>query len=178
MSRIGKRLVTLPEKTTCVVKDGLVTISGPLGKSERQFDSRLTVTVEGNVAQVKPLKLNLETNALWGTYASHLINMVTGVTTGFQKQLTIEGVGYRATLAGDKLVFALGFSHPIELKIPEGIKVVVDKSNLTISGTDKELVGHFAAKIRDYRPPEPYKGKGIRYSTETVRRKAGKKVTA
>ena len=104
--------------------------------------------------------------------------MVTGVTTGFQKQLTIEGVGYRATLAGDKLVFALGFSHPIELKIPEGIKVVVDKSNLTISGTDKELVGHFAAKIRDYRPPEPYKGKGIRYSTETVRRKAGKKVTA
>ena len=122
--------------------------------------------------------MTLDTGALWGTYASHLRNMVEGVTKGFQKQMIIEGVGYKANLVGTKLVFALGFSHPIELAIPEGIKVTVDKGTLTISGIDKELVGSFSAKIRDYKPPEPYKGKGIRYSTETLRRKVGKKVTA
>lgn len=178
MSRIGKQLIELGDKVTCNVTDGSLVVKGPLGVVSRVFDSRLELVVDGQTVSIKPRKIGLETKALWGTYASHLRNMVTGVTTGFQKQLMIEGVGYKANLAGNKLVFALGFSHPIELVIPEGIKVVADKNSLTVSGIDKELVGSFSAKIRDYKPPEPYKGKGIRYATETLRRKVGKKVTA
>lgn len=179
MSRLGKQLITLPEKVTCTVDTAnVVTVVGPLGTLSRKFDERLAVVVEKNTVILKPKKLTLETNTLWGTFASHLQNMVEGVDRGFQKQLTIEGVGYRVALAGDKLSFALGFSHPVEKKIPAGIKVVVDKNNLTISGSDKELVGQFAAQVRELKPPEPYKGKGIRYLAERVRRKVGKKVAA
>lgn len=178
MSRIGKQPIELGEKVTCAVAAGLVTIKGPLGAVSRPLDDRLKLEIGDKAVVIRPTKLTLDTNALWGTYASHLRNMVLGVTQGFQKQLIIEGVGYKANLVGNKLVFALGFSHPIELSVPEGIKVTVDKNNLTISGIDKELVGSLAAKIRDYKPPEPYKGKGIRYATETLRRKVGKRVTA
>ncbi len=178
MSRIGKQPIELGDKVTCTVAGGVVTVKGPLGTVSRPFDSRLKLEAGDKSVTVNPVKLTLDTGALWGTYASHLRNMVEGVTKGFQKQMIIEGVGYKANLVGTKLVFALGFSHPIELAVPEGIKVTVDKGTLTISGIDKELVGSFSAKIRDYKPPEPYKGKGIRYSTETLRRKVGKKVTA
>lgn len=179
MSRLGKQLITLPEKVTCTVDgENVVTVTGPLGTLTRKFDARFEVVLENNTVILKPKKLTLETNTLWGTFASHLQNMIAGVTTGFQKQLMIEGVGYKVAMAGDKLNFALGLSHPVEKKIPAGIKVALDKNNMTISGSDKELVGQFAAQVRELKPPEPYKGKGIRYSTETVRRKVGKKVAA
>jgi large subunit ribosomal protein L6 len=179
MSRIGKQLVSLPEKVTITVADGnVVTVKGPLGEITRAFDPRLTVVVTDNTAKLDPKSDDLETNMRWGTYASHLRNMVEGVSKGYQKQLTMEGVGYKVAMAGTDLNFALGFSHPVKIAIPAGIKVVVDKNNMTITGADKELVGSFAALLRDQKRPEPYKGKGIRYITETVRRKAGKKVTA
>ena len=111
----------------------------------------------------------------WGTVASHLSNMIEGVTEGFTKKLIIEGVGYRAETSGNKLVMQLGYSHPVEMQIPEGVAVEVEKNEITVSGTDKEAVGQFAANIRAKRKPEPYKGKGIRYSDEIIRRKEGKK---
>lgn len=178
MSRIGKQVIELPEKTTCTMVGDLVTVTGPLGTLTRRIDPRFAITVADNELTIKPGKLTLETNMLWGTYASHLANMVEGVSRGFKKELTVEGVGYKYSLAGDKLAMAVGLSHPVELKLPEGIKVVIEKANLTVSGIDKEVVGHFAAEIRAQRPPEPYKGKGIRYVGEQIRRKAGKKVTA
>lgn len=178
MSRIGKQTIALPEETAVKVGDDVVTVTGPLGILTRHFDPRLEVVVAERAVSLRPRKLNLETNALWGTYASHLRNMVRGVTAGFSKELVIEGVGYRVNLAGPKLIFALGFSHPVELAVPEGVKIAVDKNTLTISGRDKELVGQFTARIRKLKPPEPYKGKGIRYADETIRRKVGKKVTA
>ena len=178
MSRIGKQVIELPEKVAVSLADNIVTVSGPLGTLTRQIDPRFAIAVAGNELTIKPNKITLETNMLWGTYASHLINMVEGVSKGFKKDLTVEGVGYKYNLAGDKLVMAVGLSHPVELKLPEGIKVAIEKSNLTVSGINKEVVGRFAAEIRARRPPEPYKGKGIRYVGEYIRRKAGKKVTA
>lgn len=178
MSRIGKQPIALPAKVTCEVTSGLVTIKGPLGTLSRQLDPRLQLEKTEQELTLKPIKLTIDTNALWGTYAAHLRNMVLGVTEGFKKQLVIEGVGYRVSLSGEKLVFALGFSHPIEVQIPAGVKVAIDKNTMTITGFDKELVSSFSAKLRDLKPPEPYKGKGIHYSDEVLRRKVGKKVTA
>ena len=128
--------------------------------------------------QVIPQEKSKNSSALWGLLRALIFNMVKGVTEGFEKKLEIEGVGYRASLQDNKLVLNLGFSHPIEVDAPAGIEFKVDKNVITISGIDKQMVGQIAAKIRDYRKPEPYKGKGIRYSGEVVRRKTGKKATA
>ena len=135
----------------------------------------IKVTVEGNNIILNPVKETLESRALWGTYASHISNMVSGVNKPFEKKLVLEGIGYKSEVRGDKIAFALGFSHPVEMAIPAGLKVTAEKNNITVTGSDKELVGAFAANIRALKKPEPYKGKGMRYENEVIARKQGKK---
>ncbi|MCX6712235.1 MAG: 50S ribosomal protein L6 [Candidatus Vogelbacteria bacterium] len=178
MSRIAKQPIPLPAGVTANIEAGDFSIKGPLGNLSRRFrdDVKITITEEGVV--VASAHGSILANALSGTYASHIRNMVEGVTKGFEKQLLIEGVGYRYAVNGDKVKLDLGFSHPVEILIPAGLKVVTEKSKMMINGFDKELVGGFAAKIRSLKRVEPYKGKGIRYSDEVVRRKQGKKAGA
>jgi large subunit ribosomal protein L6 len=175
MSRIGKKPITIPQGTEVSVLDGVVTVKGPKGELARPLHTSITVSQEGDIVSVLPVDQTKESSALWGTFASHITNMVAGVNTPFEKKLIIEGVGYRAEVQGSKLVMNLGFSHPVEMEIPEGLTVTVEKNNASIVGINKELVGSFASKIRLKRKPEPYKGKGIRYHDEIIRRKQGKK---
>ena len=175
MSRIGKKGITLPEKTEINISDGIISVKGPLGELSRPLHPVIEVKVEGNQVSLTPKKESLEANALWGTYASHISNMVSGVNKPFEKKLILEGIGYKSEVKGDKIVFALGFSHPVEVEIPKGLKVTAEKNNITVSGSDKELVGSFAASIRALKKPEPYKGKGMRYHDEVIARKQGKK---
>lgn len=173
MSRIGKKLIDLPEKTEVKVLDGMIHVKGPLGELTRPVNPRVTISVEGNTAKVTPRSEN--ESALWGTYASHLANMVSGVNKAFEKKLILEGIGYKSEVKGNKIVLALGFSHPVEVAVPDGLKVTAEKNAITISGSDIELVGAFAANLRALKKPEPYKGKGFRYVDEVIRRKQGKK---
>jgi len=176
MSRLGKKPIAIPEKTTVTIVESIITVVGPLGKLEINFKPELiNVSVSENTVVLSPVNEELETLALWGTYASIIDNLVEGVNKGYSKKLIIEGVGYKAELKGDNVSLNLGFSHPIVVKIPSDIKVVSEKDGLLISGIDKAKVGQFAANIRAYKKPEPYKGKGVRYSDEVVRRKEGKK---
>lgn len=175
MSRIGKRSINIPEKTEVSVADSFIVVKGPLGELKRELHPVIEIRVDGNSVSVIPKKETLESRALWGTYASHLSNMVKGVNIPFEKKIILEGIGYKSEVKGDKIVFALGFSHPVEVAIPSTLKVTAEKNNITISGSNKEEVGAFAAKIRDLKKPEPYKGKGMRYDTEVVKRKQGKK---
>lgn len=175
MSRIGKRIITLPEKTEIQLSEGSMSVKGPLGELKRELHPLIEVNIEGREVTVKPKKENIESRALWGTYASHLTNMVRGVNTPFEKKLILEGIGFKSEVKGDKIVFALGFSHPVEVAIPAGLKVTAEKNAITVSGSDKELVGSFAANIRALKKPEPYKGKGMRYHDEVIARKQGKK---
>lgn len=175
MSRIGKKPIILPAGTEAKVDGTTVTVKGKLGELSRTVKPVVTVTVEGNTVTLAPKNEELETLALWGTYASHVNNMVKGVNEEYVKKLLIEGVGYKAAVQGDKLVLNIGFSHPVNMSIPKGIKCEVEKNQITISGIDKEVVGEFAATIRAQKKPEPYKGKGIRYEDEIIRRKEGKK---
>lgn len=175
MSRIGKQPITIPEKVDISSEKNVVTVKGPLG--ELQLNVRDVVSIqeeEGNIL-VTPKKSAPEARAFWGLYRALIANMVHGVSEGFEKRLEIEGVGYRAEEKGNKLVLNVGYSHPIELDIPEGLTVKVEKNTVIISGADKQLVGQFAANVRAVRKPEPYKGKGIRYADEHIRRKAGKR---
>lgn len=174
MSRIGKQPVELPQGVTASQKDGSLEISGKLGTLTVPVPQVLEVKQEGEEILVTPKKETRQTPALWGLTRSLIANAVEGVTEGYQKKLIIEGIGYKANLQGNKLVLSLGYSHDIELEAPEGITFAVEKNEVTISGFDKQLVGNTAAKIRAFRKPEPYKGKGIRYEGEVVRRKAGK----
>lgn len=175
MSRIGKKEIVVPEKTEVTISEDLVTVKGPLGELKMEYLPVIQIKNENSVITTKPLKDDIETTALWGTYSSIIDNMIQGVNKEFEKKLVIEGVGYRVEMRGDALVFSLGFSHQVELKIPEGVKATVEKNNVTISGIDKQKVGQFAAVIRSKKKPEPYKGKGIRYADEVIRRKEGKK---
>lgn len=175
MSRIGKKEIQIPEKTEVNITAGLVNVKGPLGELNLAYKPVVDIVKEGEIVRVIPKNEDLETKALWGTYASHIINMVAGVNKAYEKKLTIEGVGYKAAMQGEKLVLNIGFSHPVELEVPTGIKCEVEKQDITISGIDKELVGQFAATVRSKKKPEPYKGKGIRYVGEYIRRKEGKK---
>jgi large subunit ribosomal protein L6 len=175
MSRIGKKGITIPEKTEVSVNSGTVSVKGPKGSLERNFRPDICIVVEGKQVSLSPVKENKQMKALWGTYASHIKNMVRGVNEGFEKRLILEGVGYKSQVNGNKLVLALGFSHPVEVEIPAGLNVKAEKNLLTISGIDKELVGSFCAKVRALKKPEPYKGKGFRYHDEIIRRKQGKK---
>ena len=176
MSRIGRAPVAIPAGVEINVADNnVVTVKGPKGTLTQQFNANMTINVEGNVVTVaRPNDLK-ENRALHGLTRSLLNNMVVGVTEGFKKTLEVNGVGYRVALEGNKLVMNLGFSHQVIMEAPAGITVEVPNPNLIIiSGFDKQLVGQFAANIREKRPPEPYKGKGIKYSDEVIRRKVGK----
>lgn len=176
MSRIAKKLTMIPAGVTVSVSDGVITVKGPKGESKRTIrPSVIDVAVEGDQVTFTKKEETLFSKALWGTYAAHVNNMMAGVTEGYSKILEIEGVGYRWELKGKSIEMQVGFSHSVTLAIPEGIDVAIEKSTLTVSGIDKEAVGHFAAKVRDVKKPEPYKGKGIRYRGEYVRRKQGKK---
>jgi len=175
MSRLGKKGITMPEKTEATFNAGALSVKGPKGSLNRDFRSDIKIVVDGKQISLSVPKENNQTKALWGTYASHIKNMVKGVNDGFEKKLILEGVGYKSQVTGTKLILALGFSHPVEVEIPIELKVKAEKNLLTISGIDKELVGSFSAQIRDLKKPEPYKGKGFHYSDEIVRRKQGKK---
>jgi len=182
MSRIGKKLIVLPEKTEIKVSDNILVVNGPLGTLSRELHPMIEVKIEGNTVTLHPKRITLESRALWGTYASHITNMVNGVNKPFEKKLILEGIGYKSEVKGSgqpgaesKIVFALGFSHPVEVAIPAGLKVTAEKNNIVVSGSDKELVGAFAANIRSLKKPEPYKGKGMRYHDEVIARKQGKK---
>jgi len=175
MSRIGKKVITLPEKTEIVISATSVVVKGPLGELSRNLHPLIEVKVAEREVTVHPKRNSIEARALWGTFASHISNMVSGVNTPFVKKLILEGIGFKSEVQGDKMVFALGFSHPVEVEIPKGLTVTAEKNVITISGSNKEDVGSFAAKIRSLKKPEPYKGKGMRYDGEVIRRKQGKK---
>lgn len=175
MSRIGKREIAIPEKTEVILSGKTLTVKGPQGTLTREIHPAVEVKIDGGIVTVNPKRETLEARALWGTFNSHISNMVKGVNTPFEKKLILEGIGYKSEVKGDKMVFALGFSHPVEVSIPAGLKVTAEKNNITISGADKEEVGSFAAKLRSMKKPEPYKGKGMRYADEVIRRKQGKK---
>jgi|SRR3989338_2316561 len=175
MSRIGKKVIAIPEKTEASVASGIFTVKGPLGTLEKKFKPEIEVIISEKEITLVPTKITLETKALWGTYASHVGNMLLGVTTPFVKKLIVEGIGYKSEVKGSNLVMALGFSHPVTVPIPQGLKVTAEKNVITVTGMDKEEVGGFVAKVRALKKPEPYKGKGIRYEGEVVKRKQGKK---
>ena len=175
MSRLGKKPIVVPEKTEVVFSGNNVMVKGPLGELTTRIDPKIEVKVSGSEVTLVPKVVTLESRALWGTYAAHISNMISGVNKPFEKKLILEGIGYKSEVKGDRIVLALGFSHPVEVSIPEGLKVTAEKNIITVSGQDKELVGHFAAKLRSQKKPEPYKGKGMRYDTEVIRRKQGKK---
>ncbi|MEX0931552.1 MAG: 50S ribosomal protein L6 [Candidatus Paceibacterota bacterium] len=177
MSRIGKQEIHIPEKTTVTLDEstGLFTVNGPKGTLTRTFKKDIAIMINGNIITTKPVVENPQTLALWGTYSSHIDNMITGVNTPFEKTLEVEGVGMRWEMQGKDIKMLLGFSHPVIVKVPEGLTVTIEKNVMKVNGIDKEQVGQFAANIRSTKKPEPYKGKGIHYLGEVILRKQGKK---
>ena len=184
MSRIGKQIINIPDQTEVTLAGQRVTVKGPQGTLLRDIHPALEVTIGDSQLTVKPKTsvpadvARLNTSALWGTATAHIKNMVRGVNQVFEKRLLVEGIGYKVNLTGDQLIWSLGFSHPVKVKIPTGLKVVVEKNLIIITGPDKERLGEYAARLRALKPPEPYKGKGIRYENEVIHRKQGKKVVA
>jgi len=201
MSRVGKKPILIPEDVEVKIeavqvssefgenKKKIIKIKGPKGELSKEIRPEIGIEIKENkifvILQTETSKQKKftagqikQTKALWGLTRSLLANMIKGVKDGFEKKLEIEGIGYRASLSGENLEMSLGFTHPVKIKAPEGIKFLVEKNIITISGIDKELVGQTTAKIRNIKPPEPYKGKGIRYSGEVVKKKVGKKTVA
>ncbi len=175
MSRIGKRPIPIPSKVTVDIKGQHVTVKGPKGTLAREIPSLIGISQEGEEIKVTPENNSRIARQRHGLCRTLIANMVEGVSKGFEKRLQILGVGYRAQAQGKKLTLNVGYSKPVEMDMPEGIQVAVEKNTeVIVGGIDKEVVGNVAAKIRAVRPPEPYKGKGIRYLGEMVRRKAGK----
>ncbi|CAM4080526.1 50S ribosomal protein L6 [Mesobacillus thioparans] len=175
MSRVGKKPIEIPAGVTVTLDNNHVTVKGPKGELSRTFHSDIEIKIEENVINISRPTDNKEHRALHGTTRAVLANMVEGVFKGFERGLELVGVGYRASKQGNKLVLNVGYSHPVEIEPEKGIEVEVpSNTKIVIKGTDKERVGALAANIRDVRPPEPYKGKGIRYEGEYVRRKEGK----
>lgn len=180
MSRIGKTPITLPSGVTVTLSGNNLTVKGPKGELKRNFNNKeVAVTITDNqILLSKAEGSSRAAAAMWGLYRSLFSNMVIGVSEGFSKRLEVNGVGYRASVSGSKLTLMLGFSHPIEYQLPAGISATVEGNAITILGFDKELVGETAARIRRFRKPEPYKGKGVKYTGEVIRRKAGKTAAA
>jgi len=175
MSRVGKKPIDIPEGVEVKIEGQKVTVKGPKGELSRSFREEISVEIKDGKVVVSPKIQTKKTKAFWGLTRSLIFNMIEGVTKGFEKKLEVEGLGYSASLEGEDLVLKVGFSHPVKVKKPKDITFKVEKNVITVSGIDKELVGQIAAKIRSIRPPEPYKGKGIRYMGEEIRRKVGKK---
>ena len=175
MSRVGKKPIPVPGKTKTDYKDRVITVKGEKGTLARSINPNVDLEIEKDTIKVTMIKETKSNRALQGLTRSLVANMVTGVHKGFEKVLEINGIGYRASLSGNTIVLNLGFSHPVNFELPEGISAKVDKNNtVRLSGINKELLGQTAASIRSLRPPEPYKGKGIKYAEEYVQRKAGK----
>ena len=175
MSKIGKQIIQIPGGVKVTQDGGVFTVVGPKGTNKKTFRDDIKITIAPTEVTLATKRNDKFSKSLWGTYASHIKNMVEGVTTPYVKKLILEGVGYKSEVKGKEFHFALGFSHPVVVAIPEGITATADKNNITITGVDKELVGGFTAAIRALKKPEPYKGKGMRYSDEVIRRKQGKK---
>ena len=175
MSRIGKQQLSIPAGVEVTFDAHAVRVKGPKGELVRDLRDEVVFKNENNIITSEPRRNDKFSRSLWGTYMSHIQNMMQGVVTPFEKKLLVEGVGFKWDVKGNDLNLSLGFSHPVVMKIPEGVTVTAEKSTLTISGINKESVGLFANQVRQMKKPEPYKGKGIRYSDEVVRRKQGKK---
>ena len=175
MSRVGKQQIAIPDKTEVSVADGVITVKGPLGELTKPAHTAVEISIADGTVQVSPAEDTGLSRALWGTYASHVINMVHGVNTPYEKKLEIQGVGYRAAMQGTDLVLNVGFSHQVVMPVPKGLEVAVEKNIIIVKGIDKEQVGQFSANVRAKKKPEPYKGKGIRYQDEYVIRKQGKR---
>lgn len=175
MSKIGKRPITIPEGVDVKINGDVLNVKGKLGELSLKILDGTKVEIQDNKIIVSPLNENKQTIANWGTMAALANNAVIGVKDGFEKILEIEGVGYRAAMEGNNLVLNIGFSHPVKMTPREGVKIAVEKNTIKISGLDKFLVGQMAAEIREKKKPEPYKGKGIKYKGEMIRRKEGKK---
>lgn len=175
MSRIGKRPISVPSKVTVTINGSHVAVKGPKGELSRVLPAAVTVEQEGETLLVKRRDESRPSRQVHGLSRTLVANMVEGVSQGFQRRLEIQGVGYRAQVQGRNLTLTVGYSHPVQISPPEGIQLAVENNtNVIVSGFDKEMVGNIAAQIRAVRAPEPYKGKGIRYAGEMVRRKAGK----
>lgn len=175
MSRIGKQKISIPDGVKVTQDGAVLNVIGPKGTLKRVFRDDVVINVADKDVSLSIKRNDKFSQSLWGTYASHIKNMIKGVETPYQKKLVLEGVGFKSEVKGKEFHFALGFSHPIIIKIPEGIIATADKNAITISGIDKELVGNFTAAVRALKKPEPYKGKGMRYEDEVIRRKQGKK---
>jgi large subunit ribosomal protein L6 len=176
MSRVGKYPVQVPQGVQVAIAGRLLTAKGRLGELKLELTEHVDATVDANHVTVKPRGEERQSRMMWGTTRALVANMVKGVSTGYTKSMEITGTGYRAAVQGKNLELALGYSHPIVYPIPEGIKITCERPTaIKVEGVDKRLVGQVAAEIRGFRGPEPYKGKGIRYTTEQIRRKEGKK---
>ena len=178
MSRIGKQPIAIPAGVKIELSEYAITVTGPKGELAFEFHPDVGVRLVGAEVLVAPRRETKKSAALWGLTRALIANMVEGVTNGFQKKLDVEGIGYRVMLDGKALVMQLGFSHSVRVEPPVGITFAVEKNAITVSGMSREHVGLISAKIRSLKPPEPYKGKGVRYRGEVVRRKAGKKASA
>ncbi len=175
MSRIGKQQIKIPAGVEVTFDAHAVRVKGPKGEIVKNLRDEIVFKTENGVITSSPRRNDKFSRSLWGTYMSHIQNMVEGVVNPFSKKLLVEGVGFKWDVKGEDLNLSLGFSHPVSRPIPKGLTVVAEKSSLTITGVDKEAVALFASQIRSLKKPEPYKGKGIRYSDEVIRRKQGKK---
>lgn len=176
MSKIGKKPITIPKDVQVKMDNGFVSVKGPKGELKRFIPGSVDLNIEGEVLKVIPK--NIQDSATWGLASALIKNMIKGVAEGFETVMEFQGVGYKAVVKGDDLELGLGFSHPVTVKAPEGITFKAEKNAIRIQGIDNELVGKVAAEIRSWRRPEPYKGSGIRYKGEVIKRKAGKKAVA
>jgi large subunit ribosomal protein L6 len=174
MSRIGRKPLVLPKGVTVTPKAGTVGVKGPKGELAKALPSGVSLKIEGSKLTVERADDSRQNRAKHGLIRAHLANMVKGVTDGWVRELEINGVGYRAEVAGETVTMALGYSHPVVFKLPKGVAAKVDKNRLILSGADRDVLGQTAAKFRELRPPEPYKGKGVKYVEEVIARKVGK----
>jgi large subunit ribosomal protein L6 len=174
MSRIGKMPIKIPKDVKIDIKDEIITVKGPKGELKRQINPRVSLTIDNGTLNIAVNDDSKESKSCHGLFRALVANMVKGVSKGFERILEIVGVGYKAEISGRKATFNLGYSHPVVYELPQGIDATIDKSKITLTGIDNELLGETAAKIRSFRKPEPYKGKGIKYQAEVIQRKAGK----